>query len=252
MSGPTDDRERLARELFEAGRGEDPPEGARERALAALGLDGGGGGGRGDGGGAGAGAGASAKAGAGGFGLKLLVAVGIGALVVVGVVVASRPDATPEVAPPSSAATAVVVAAPSASTDSVPRTDPAAAASLDILRPDAAPSASSAPAAVLPRSGPATSSSAPGADSLAGEIGALDRARAKLRAGDAAGALVELDQYDREHPKGAMRSEATIVRIEALARSGQRTAAERLAKPYLDRGPDDLVGRRVRKILDGG
>jgi hypothetical protein len=68
----------------------------------------------------------------------------------------------------------------------------------------------------------------PASSALADEIAALDGAREALASGDAPRALRALDAHDRAFPRGALSPEATVLRIEALARRGvvRRSAAQ--------------------------
>jgi hypothetical protein len=51
---------------------------------------------------------------------------------------------------------------------------------------------------------------------LAQEIKALDRARGSMTRGDRAGALAELDSYDRRYPAGTLKREARVLRARAI------------------------------------
>jgi hypothetical protein len=87
------------------------------------------------------------------------------------------------------------------------------------------------------------------ASSLEGEVTALDRARSALAAGDAAGALKLLAQYEQAFPKGALRPEATYLRIQALSKSGQHDAARELAARFLAKHPSSPHAAQLQALL---
>jgi hypothetical protein len=83
------------------------------------------------------------------------------------------------------------------------------------------------------------------------EIASLDGARTALRRGNAGGALAALDRYDAEFGKsGGLRVEATVLRIDALLRSGNRARATALANAFLARNPKSPYAARVRALLE--
>jgi hypothetical protein len=88
-----------------------------------------------------------------------------------------------------------------------------------------------------------------GAPSLADEVASLDAARTALAGGDASGALRALDDHDRRFPGGALGPESTVLRVEALARRGDRAAAARLGKAYLDAHPRSPYASRIRSLI---
>jgi hypothetical protein len=87
------------------------------------------------------------------------------------------------------------------------------------------------------------------ASQLAEEIAVLDRARGALAGGGAGQALDELAGYDRRFPRGTLRAEATVVRIEAHLELGQRARAQRLAETFAERNPKSALLQRVRALL---
>ncbi len=98
------------------------------------------------------------------------------------------------------------------------------------------------------RSTAAASASQP---DLTRDIAALDAARQALRAGRAAEALAALDRYDAEFGKnGALRVEASVLRIEATARAGNRDRAQRLARTFLAHNSKSPYAARVKAILE--
>ena len=85
--------------------------------------------------------------------------------------------------------------------------------------------------------------------SLEGEVTALDRARSALAAGDAARALALLAQYEQVFPKGALRPEATYLKIQALSKSGQREAARDLAARFLAKHPSSPHAAQLQALI---
>jgi hypothetical protein len=216
-------------------------------------------------------------------GLSLLKWIGIGALAGVGVVTTyavSRPDPAP--AEPARAAVAPVVVARGAavakSTPGETVTAPAPAgnaADLDAPAPPpsappaaaepspasptparaiaaapAAPDGAGRPAATEPAA-PREASPTDARASLRAEVASLDKARGALGRGDGAGALRELDRHAAEFPRGALGPEATVLRIDALTRTGQRAAAEALAERFLASPAHAAHATRVHSILHG-
>jgi len=219
----------LERSLLSAGHSYAASAGARAKTLAALGV---------------VGAAASAttaaatvtKAGA----LKWLACAGLIAAVTVPAVHYLRKAAPHGEAPPQTPA-ATTVAEPAAQT-------PAPSEPLAVPAPlgptaNSAPPPSTAAAAAAPLN---TAKPATGAQGLAAELAALDTARAALTAGDANGALASLDAYARNFPHGKLSLEAEVLRIDALAKSGQTAAAQKRAQAFIKRHPDSVLASRVR------
>lgn len=111
-----------------------------------------------------------------------------------------------------------------------------------------AEAAPAAPLSVHPKSVPAkpVNRGAP----LTAELGALDSARVALGGGDAAGALALLDAYGRDYPRGRLGLEAEVLRIHALARSGQKGIARKRAEAFLERHPNSVLASRVRGFTE--
>lgn len=103
-----------------------------------------------------------------------------------------------------------------------------------------------------PKVAAAPSAARPGPASLGEEVAAIDAARKALLAGDTSGALRALDDYDRRFPGGMLGPEASVLRIEALARRGDRATATRLAKAFLVSHPRSPHASRLRSLLDLG
>jgi hypothetical protein len=90
---------------------------------------------------------------------------------------------------------------------------------------------------------------APPPASLPEEIAALDRARTALSSGDAQGALRMLDDYDRVLHGTRLTAEATLLRIDALARSGRAAEASALAARFVEANPSSALADRARAFI---
>lgn len=128
--------------------------------------------------------------------------------------------------------------------------------------PEAAPVAAVAPPVVaearedaapvpLVRAAKPESKPAVPAAVLTEELAALDTARSALAKGDARRALTLLDSYAKSYPRGRLMLEAEVLRIDALARSGETQAAKQRAATFLRRHPNSVLSARVRTYLDG-
>jgi len=220
--------------LLTSARHDGPSAGARQRALVALGI------------GTGAGvlsAKATAAAGvtsaARGTALSLLKWVGIGVLggaATVGVaqtVTTATPQETVPIVPASTAV----------------RETHRAAAPTPAVQPSASvptPTDSTAIRRVMPAVDPPVESAR---TTLADEVAALDRAREAVAAGQPARALAALDDYGRRFPGGTLAQEAVVLRIEALAASGDKAGASRLGQAFLERNPGSPHAARIRTLV---
>ncbi len=81
------------------------------------------------------------------------------------------------------------------------------------------------------------------------ELKQIDSARRALVSNSPRVALQRLKDYHERFPNGRLRTEATILRIEALMAAGDRAGAARLGKSVLDRAPNSPYARRVRSLL---
>jgi hypothetical protein len=86
--------------------------------------------------------------------------------------------------------------------------------------------------------------------SIARETADLDAARVALREGSARRALKALDHYSHAHPRGVLRPEATVLRIEALLRSPDSAKGQRLGSDFLNAHPESPYAARVRSLLN--
>jgi hypothetical protein len=260
----------LARALLASADVDRPAQGARGRALAAIGV--------GVATGvatsvatgaatAGASAGVSAAAGAGGgvgsaaaklsgmIVLKWLSVVVVGgaaavaALHFAGRTAPLSPSAQEPVAEardPNQAPASPPVAMPAPS-EPEPSPAPSAIASAEV-----APVAPSAPSASHAAAAPNASPRAPAAvraSALREQTAALDEAAAALAQGNADRALATLDDLDRRHARGALGEEATVLRIETLLASGNRAAGEALARRFLREHPKSAYAQRIASRL---
>jgi hypothetical protein len=82
--------------------------------------------------------------------------------------------------------------------------------------------------------------------SLAAEVSALDAVRTAIGMGAWSDAQSLLSKYQRQFPKGALGAEAEVLAIEAFAGAGRSADAERAAKRFLARRPNDPQASRVR------
>jgi len=86
-------------------------------------------------------------------------------------------------------------------------------------------------------------------DSLPKELGYLDRARRELSGGHPALALRVLDEYEGAFPSGRLGAEATVLRIESLARAGDRAGVAAAGKDFLAKHPNGPYATRVRSLM---
>lgn len=84
---------------------------------------------------------------------------------------------------------------------------------------------------------------------LSDELAALGAARDALAAGNASNALKALDHYDRTLSGKKLRAEAMVLRMEALALSGQAGAASRLAERFIAAEPTHPLADRARSFV---
>jgi len=88
------------------------------------------------------------------------------------------------------------------------------------------------------------------ASTLDAETALLDGARVSVRAGRPADALRTLDGYDAQFPDGLLVPEATVVRIEALVKNGDKAGARILGQTFLRAHPDSPLADRVRSLTN--
>ncbi|MBX3209647.1 MAG: hypothetical protein KF764_31730 [Labilithrix sp.] len=175
-----------------------------------------------------------------------VAAIGLGALVAI--FVAARGDeARPAPSPPAHEA-ALEPAQPEVLPSS------AGAKSDAVMTPDslpnAPPSASPTPSAARSSARDHETAPTPAASaSIAREVELLDSVKAKLGAGDGVAATRALDAYDGEFPHGALRPEATVLRIRALLMRGDRAGAKALGDDFVAKQPTGVHAKRIRALL---
>ena len=109
------------------------------------------------------------------------------------------------------------------------------------------PSASAPPPPATPR---ARTRRSPGpSDRLSQEVAALERAHRALAAHDPEAALRLLDGYRADFPGGALASDATVLRVQALLAKGDRAAAQTLADAYSADHPESPYGKRIEDLV---
>ncbi len=155
--------------------------------------------------------------------LPLVFALGVGA----GAAYVNEFTGSAESAPPLLPASALVSAAPRL------ELPPLAPVPVKV-----APPASSAPAPFTPA-----------ASSLSHERGLLDRARAKMAAGEADGALASLNQHARSYPRGLLSEEREAMAVNALVALGRAPEARRRGQAFNQRYPSSIVRRSVEAAL---
>lgn len=87
-------------------------------------------------------------------------------------------------------------------------------------------------------------------DDLGAERRLLAKAKASLRAGDAALALRRLKRHRRRFPRGTLTEERSALEVVALGRDGQDASARRAATAFGKRYPKSIYQPVVRAALD--
>jgi hypothetical protein len=87
------------------------------------------------------------------------------------------------------------------------------------------------------------------APTLGQELALLQAARAALDAGDGKHALALLDHYARSTQKPRLGDEATVVRLEALSRTGRGAEAAKLAREFVAEHPGSPLVDRARAFI---
>jgi hypothetical protein len=85
--------------------------------------------------------------------------------------------------------------------------------------------------------------------SFAEQMKLIDAARTKLRRDDPRGALAVLDDYERRFVVLAFKEEATVLRVSALAKAGDRAQARRIGEAFLSAQPSEIYRRRVEAVV---
>jgi hypothetical protein len=171
-----------------------------------------------------------------GAGSSVVVAAGVVAYLLLG---HHSPSAQP--APTS---TPAAVTAPTQLSEPAPLAAPAtplAADSAQVTKLEDLPT--------LPDSSASDVSHSAAAPSLADEVAAIKSAKSLLAAGNAAQSLHELDAYRAHFPHGRLTQEASVVRIEALLKSGNQGAASAAADRFLAAHADSPYAARVHTLI---
>ena len=211
--------DQLAAQLFEAARGERVPKGARRRALQAaraeLGRN-------------------EPKDAPRGVPRKWLIA-SVGAAIAAGATLFLRPRAA-----------SVGIGAEPAVLVRTARERPNRPQSVEA---PIEPMAAAFGAQVAPKVPLATAPVRSASASLSDELEALKVASGALSSGDVAAALAALDRYDRVLKGQKLRAEATLLRIEALSRTGQNETASALARRFVEQNPGSPLVDRARSFV---
>ncbi len=85
--------------------------------------------------------------------------------------------------------------------------------------------------------------------SLAAEMRVLDAARRVLASGDPRSALATLVKYEQAFPNGALRPEASVLKVRALLAAGDRAGAEALGQRIIEHAPRSEHADAVRAAL---
>jgi hypothetical protein len=166
--------------------------------------------------------------------------------------VALTGDPGPRVpAPPPSAASESGATEPVTPEPAVPVPSPTPRTSVAARAAVRTPAATAPP--LLPAT-PAASATEPLRSSLGlgNEIAAVDDAQRALSSGNAGLAARLIDEYDARFPNGILSQEATVVRIEALAKQGRSAEARALAERFLEAHPATPHASRIRRLVDPG
>lgn len=149
---------------------------------------------------------------------------------------AAQPDAVSVVTQQLEAPALGVAAAPVAAADEVAAVAPVADVS-PVVTPVATPSNARAAEVRHVRE-----------SSVKAELGLLEQARSSLNGGSPSSALQALSRYNERYPRGSLRLEAEVLKVEALAASGRIAEAARLADRVLARNPKSVVAARLRRF----
>jgi outer membrane protein assembly factor BamD (BamD/ComL family) len=103
-----------------------------------------------------------------------------------------------------------------------------------------------APASAAPTT---PSSGSPDPSNLASEQAQIDIARAALARGRPADALRSLGEHSRLYPSGKLREEREALAVQALAQSGQKTAAASRAERFRRSFPNSFFGPVVEQAV---
>ena len=150
----------------------------------------------------------------------------------------ARDEVAPSDVPTSSVRVEDLPPAPAAAPGS-----PVATQARPLAGPKMAPSVALAPP-------PSTNAPAPSADDFRDELALVERVRTQLSSGDHEACLRSIDQYGARFHGGAFVQEVEVMRIEALAASGDRGRARTFGGKFLSEHPTSPYAGRVRSVLE--
>ncbi len=160
----------------------------------------------------------------------------------------------------TSPAETAAIATPAAHDDAPLSEVPTASVRVEDLPPARAEEPVPSPAAqtkVASAQKPAPSSTArpaptaaPAADDFRDELALVERVRTQLSSGDNVGCLRSIDQYGQRFHDGAFVPEVEVMRVEALAASGDRERARAFGGKFLTEHPTSPYAGRVRSVLE--
>lgn len=107
----------------------------------------------------------------------------------------------------------------------------------------------SPPAQAAPPPAPTTQAPVVPRSAMTDELRAIDRARSAVASGDLQEATRALDAHASAFPAGVFSDEAQVLRIDVLAKKGERRGAEAAARAFLASRPRSPQAPRVRKLL---
>ena len=220
--------------LLRSAKHDSPLPGSRRRAMVALGV----------GGSLLASSTASAASVAGIGLLKWLGIVALASAVVGGSVLGVQAVNAPQApaAPARRGAAQATQAVEAVVVERAAATAASVAAAPESIALDSLPAAPGEPAAA------AAGTPRPAAPSLADEVAALDNV-SQVMGSDPQAALAQLEKHDKQFAGGALGPEAMVLRIEALARSGDKARATALANEFFAKHGDSPLRGRVQSIL---
>jgi hypothetical protein len=91
---------------------------------------------------------------------------------------------------------------------------------------------------------------ATGRGTFSEELALTSAARAALARGDVVSCLSAVDRYQRTFGSGVFAQEIDVIRIEALAKSGERERAHSSAQRFLDTNATSPYADRVRSVFE--
>jgi hypothetical protein len=136
------------------------------------------------------------------------------------------------------------------SVDTLAEPAPSAALTAPVAMPDP-PSTEAAPAPDAPTPKPENSAPQMSRSSrLEAEASLLAKARVQLRGGSPEAALSTLSKLQREFPSGALTQERDVVTVEALAASGNASAAAHKAQAFIAAHPTSPHSATLQRFVE--